>query len=236
MVNSAYFKCFHGNSDAVCNEIKKGNKWEIDLQNKLLNLNLNKNSVAIEAGTHICTHTCLLADLCKTVYGFEPFPETYELALENLKLNNINNVILSNKALSNENDKTIKVEYHNPQERNIGGWGIHFTKDKEYTISDNFIDIKLITIDSLNLNKLDLIKLDVEGNELNVINGAIKTIIKHKPIIILEDWGINCSIDINRTKEKFNFLIEIGYKIENINSGSADFIFYPIKNKNKKKI
>ena len=36
MVNSAYFKCFHGNSDAVCNEIKKGNKWEIDLQNKLL--------------------------------------------------------------------------------------------------------------------------------------------------------------------------------------------------------
>ena len=117
---SAYFKCFNGKSDVVCNEIKKGNKWKIDLHNKLLKFNLDKNSVAIEAGTHLCTLTCLLANLCKIVYGFEPFPETYELALENLKLNHINNVILSNKALSNENNKTIKVEYHNPLLRNIG--------------------------------------------------------------------------------------------------------------------
>ena len=208
--------------------IKEGNIWEKDLHECITNLNLDENSVILEAGVHICSHTVLLSNLAKKVYGFEPFPDTYKLAIENLKLNNIDNVILSTKALSNENNKTIEVEYHDPTSRNIGGWGIHFTKDKEFTDkSSPYINIETITIDSLKLDKLDLIKLDVEGNELKVINGGIETIKKYKPIIILEHWSHYPTIDINKTKCQFNILINIGYKIEQIRS-SPDFIFSPI--------
>ena len=225
--NSAYFKCFKNTSDVVCNEIKKGNIWEKELHNHIINFNLDENSVILEAGTHIGSHTIFLSNLAKKIYGFEPFPETHKLAIENLKLNNINNVILSSKALSDEN-KTIEVEYHNPTKRNIGGWGIHFTKDKEYTNNlSPYISIKTITIDSLKLDKLDLVKLDVEGNELKVINGGIKTIEKYRPIIILENWSNYPTIDINKTKCQFNILINIGYKIERIGC-SPDFIFSPI--------
>ena len=225
--NSAYFKCFKNTSDVVCNDIKKGNIWEKELHDLIINLNLDEDSVILEAGTHIGTHTILLSNLTKKVYGFEPFPETHKLAIENFKLNNIDNVILSSKALSDGN-KIIEVEYHNPTTRNIGGWGIHFTKDKEFT--DNlspYISIETITIDSLKLDKLDLIKLDVEGNELKVINGGIKTIEKFRPIIILEHWCPYPVIDINKTKCQFNILINIGYKIKQIGC-SPDFIFSPI--------
>jgi len=170
----------------------------------------------------------LLSNLAKKVYGFEPFPETHELAIENLKLNNIDNVILSTKALSDENNKTIEVEYHDPTLRNIGGWGIHFTKDKEFTDNlSSYISIEIITIDSLKLDKLALIKLDVEGNELKVVKGGIKTIEKCRPIIILEHWSPFPNIDINKTKCEFNILLNMGYKVEQIKN-SPDFIFSPI--------
>lgn len=46
--------------------------------------------------------------------------------------------------------------------------------------------IKIITIDSLNLPRCDLLHLDVEEFEPNVLQGAEKTIAKYKPVIILE--------------------------------------------------
>lgn len=225
--NSAYFKCFK-QCDIVCNKIKKGCIWEKELHDYIINLNLDKDSVIIEAGTHMGSHTILLSNLTKKVYGFEPFPDTYKLAIENFKLNNVDNIILSTKALSDENNKTIEVEYHDPNVRNIGGWGIHFTKDKEFTDNSSiYISIETITIDSLKLDKLDLIKLDVEGNELKVVKGGIKTIEKCRPIIILEHWCPFPNIDITKTKCEFNLLLNMGYKVEQIEN-SPDFIFSPI--------
>ena len=214
-----------GNLDSVSDQIKKGLIWEKELHDKIINLNLDSNSIVIEAGTHICSHTLLLARLFKTVYSFEPFPETHKIAIENLKLNNIDNVILSNKALCVENDKTIEVEFHNPLLRNISSWSIQFTKEKNYTTSNNFINIKLKTIDSLNLDKLDLIKLDIKGNELNAIKGGINTIKKFKPIIILEDWEAYCNNNLYLIKNKYKILVTMGYKIESIGKLS-DYIFY----------
>ena len=88
------------------------------------------------------------------------------------------------------------------------------------------IDVELITIDSLNLDKLDFIKIDVEGYEPLVIEGGINTIKKYKPIITLESWKDHYgSVDINYTKELFKNLLDIGYDIEHIIG--PDFLFVP---------
>lgn len=44
----------------------------------------------------------------------------------------------------------------------------------------------LVTIDSINMTRLDLLKIDVEGMESDVLAGSIETIVRHKPIIIAE--------------------------------------------------
>ena len=52
--------------------------------------------------------------------------------------------------------------------------------------SKNLIQLKVNTIDNLHLSKLDFIKIDVEGDELNVLIGANTTINKFKPTMYIE--------------------------------------------------
>ena len=66
--------------------------------------------------------------------------------------------------------------------------------------------VKLMPLDDLKLSKCNLIKIDVEGMETKVLDGAKDTIEKHKPIIFTEN---------NRTEgseELLNALVEYGYK------------------------
>ncbi len=53
--------------------------------------------------------------------------------------------------------------------------------------------VPMITIDSLNLNDVGFIKIDVEGCEKLVLQGAEQTLLAHKPVIIFEEMGAQCS-------------------------------------------
>ncbi len=65
---------------------------------------------------------------------------------------------------------------------------------------------RLFTIDSLLLPRIDLIKIDVEGMEMDALNGGKKSIDQHKPIMLIE------KIKTNETDLR-NFLEEAGYQI-----------------------
>jgi len=214
--NSAFFYVYEGNEDCVSYQIKNGNIWEKDLS-LFLEHNLKYDDIVLEAGTHIGSHTVKICKYCKYVYGFEPFPLSYNLVTKNLALNGLSNYEIIPCALSDYN-KTINIEFHSPLARNVGGWGLQFENNEE----EGIIKVKCITIDSLNLDKLDLIKLDVEGSEKDVLLGGLNTIVKYKPLIIFEDWSEYPIIDINKTILKFNFLIEIGYDITYLNGSKTD--------------
>ena len=70
-----------------------------------------------------------------------------------------------------------------------------------------------ITIDSLNLQRCDLMKIDVEGGEFDVLNGAHLTLTKYMPVIILETW---------KTKKNMiklvNFTQKYGYNFNYLSS------------------
>ena len=65
-------------------------------------------------------------------------------------------------------------------------------------------------------------KVDVEGHELNALMGAKQTIIKCKPVILLEVWRRRT----NRLQKIEEFLKSINYKIEHISAD--DFICFPL--------
>jgi hypothetical protein len=76
--------------------------------------------------------------------------------------------------------------------------------------------VKQITIDSLNLDHCDLMKIDVETYECNVIEGAINTIEKYKPEIFLElHWEAR---DMFNTKIQ-PMLESLGYNIPSARKG-----------------
>lgn len=68
------------------------------------------------------------------------------------------------------------------------------------------IKTRLFTIDSLNLHRIDLIKIDVEGMELNALYGGVSSIQQFKPILIIERIKVN-------EQELKNFLVNVGYII-----------------------
>ena len=139
-----------------------------------------------------------------------------------MKNNCNNNYELFNKGLG----EICKSEYIN-WISNEGSGGIGLTNNL-YSKNNNKIgeEIEIVTIDSLNLDKLDYIKIDVEGYEENIINGSINTINKYKPIIILECYKSFEPLiegDLDFVKNKYKLLLDIGYNVEHI--WKADFLF-----------
>lgn len=87
------------------------------------------------------------------------------------------------------------------------------------------LGIALDTIEYQFTNKISVIKIDVEGYEVKVLEGAKKLIVKHKPIIIVEIFE---QINFNKV---LNFFKSIEYKkfrkIENKMYNNEDYIFFP---------
>ena len=82
-------------------------------------------------------------------------------------------------------------------------------------------DIPVVTLDDYNLKNVSIMKVDVEGHELNALLGAKKTILTSKPVIVLEVWRKRT----NRLQKIKDFLKSVDYKIQHISAD--DFICFP---------
>ena len=144
----------------------------------------NKDTV-IQAGGNCGLYARFYGNYFNTVYAFEPDPSNFSC----LKLNcqdskyKIYNVALG-ESIGKANLRFPKKKF-----RNAGIWQV---------VLDNDGAVDVITIDSLNLEKCDLIHLDVESFEPFVLKGAINTIKKFRPVIILEcGHGHEILLDLN---------------------------------------
>jgi FkbM family methyltransferase len=211
----------------VSYELFQGNIWE-EYLHKVFEKYVTKDSVVLDIGAHIGAHTVKLSKLAGTVYAFEPLKQSNELLRKNLLKNNCHNVVVYKSAVSN----MVGVGgFEWVYEESVGAAGLSNNPMGRpgypgYTVDDSDIyEVQLVTIDSMMLDRLDFIKLDVEGYEELVIGGAIETIKKYKPVIALECWADHYGqVDVEFTKTKFKMLLDIGYDIEHIQG--PDFIFY----------
>ena len=230
--NSARFYLYENDlGPSAC--LKRGFRWE-EHQHDIIDKFLNKETTAIEIGSHIGSITIKLAKVCKEVYAFEPIVESYNILKDNLQLNNCNNVILHNLGCGEKNKK-VAVKWLS--ENNPGGTGlVGGILTKQSNIDDEII-VEIIRLDSIKFNKVDYIKIDVEGYEELVIKGAEETIKKYKPLIIMEcfnkDEFNNNNLNAKKASyteicERFKFLIDLGYTFKHI--AFEDFLFLPQKN------
>jgi len=104
----------------------------------------------------------------------------------NILLNGATNIVEQYRAgLGDINDKIKNLTMSDVEEQIFSTYKINYGGRK--LIESDCGAIKMYTIDDLNLDKLDFIKIDVQGFEENVINGGINTIKKCNPIIFFED-------------------------------------------------
>jgi len=148
-------------------------------ETKLILRQTKKGDVVVDVGANIGYYTILLADKVGKngkVYAFEPDKTNFEILTKNIKTNNLKNVVAVNAAVGS---KSGKLKLHKSKE-NFGDHKL-YGKDKEIE------EVKIIRLDNYLKNiKVDLMKIDTQGWEPEVIEGAKNIIKRDKPIIFLE--------------------------------------------------
>jgi FkbM family methyltransferase len=149
---------------------------ELAIVKKYLELYPSCNHTCIDVGGHIGTTSLPYSRLFSKIIAFEPNTKSYNFFIDNIKLNNIDNITLYNKGVFNKTT-TCNVIQHNSD--NSGCFYIQEcdTGSIEVVKLDDIID---------DADVVDFIKIDTEGSEFQVLEGANHLISLHKPLIQVE--------------------------------------------------
>ena len=144
---------------------------------------IKKGDTVVDVGANIGLFTLFFSKLVGTtgrVIAFEPDPENFDVLKKNIELNEITNVTLVQKGVSNKNE-SVKL-----YKSNVSG-GHSLIKNewaKEYT------NIQTVTLDNyFRGEEIDMIKIDAEGFELEVIEGGKKLLENNKNMKIISEFG-----------------------------------------------
>lgn len=129
--------------------------------------------------------------------------------LDNIELNGCTGVIPHNFGLCDIQEGKYGISRY--VERSRGQTSFAASDDGEFSFK---------RIDDLNFSeKIDLIKMDVEGMEINVVNGALNTLKRDRPFLWIEEW------DEDSVQEKFKVVLDMGYGL--MKCGKDNFFFIP---------
>lgn len=157
-----------GNDGRVCQVIAKtGTPYEQALLEDIAGR--ISGGLAIDVGAHVGNHALALAIGCGlSVAAFEPDPDAYGHLIANLDRNRATTVTPYNVGLSDQ-----------PGQATPGPRG---------TLDTAGGPIPVITLDSLDLDDVTVIKIDVEGMESRVLAGAAGTLARCRPYVYVEAW------------------------------------------------
>ncbi len=168
------------------NEIYKYGVYEAGVLNVLKNF-LKKGDFFIDVGSNIGIISLAASQFVGEngrVYSFEPEPETFNFFRRNILINNLKNITAFNKGLGSA--KEVKKIYYS---KDYGNSTLLESEKSKYKFIEKKIEIE--TLDNIisenNIKNIKMIKIDVEGWELEVLKGAEKLLkSKNAPIISIE--------------------------------------------------
>lgn len=166
--------------------VDKSRFYEHDVLKELDNY-IPEDAVICDIGANIGNHSLYWASNMKVkqIYAFEPVDTTYKILKTNIKINNLENIIKPfNIGLSDEKGYGVINIYSND---NIGGTHIK----KSDNLNGEKLNIDKLDNIEISEEKIDFIKIDVEGHELFTLKGAEQTINKYKPLIFIEIFAEN---------------------------------------------
>lgn len=161
------------------------------------------NDIVVEVGANIGTHTVMMAKKVGfggKVFAFEPQRIVYQTLCANIALNSIKNVYAYNMAVGAKEGHVYIPSMDYESTNNFGGVSV-----KENIQGEK---IQLVNLDDfLEIDLCKLIKIDVEGMEIDVLKGAVNIISRHSPILYLENDRVE------KSKELIEYLWSLDYDL-----------------------
>ena len=184
------------------------------------NIELRTEPVFLDVGANVGLFSLAFAYMFQqsTIHSFEPINFIYQHLIENLKLNKLvsdrihaHNVGMSNRVES----RLLSIPTADQHERYSKPTDIrHYSA---YGKGEEKFQVQFTTIDQWfgenNLSAIDFIKVDVEGHEYPVLQGAECTIEKFRPIIMFELNYLTLSLSKIKAAQYLSFASRLDYSI-----------------------
>jgi FkbM family methyltransferase len=182
---------------------------------------MDPSKVFLDIGAHVGTWSLAFAKNCAKVHCFEPTPRTFNYLCGNIALNNLDDRIVAHNLALAEKEGRMPI-YKGSEDG--GSNSLLQMLDRTPTW---MVDVK--TLDSMGLTNVGMIKIDVEGFEKNVLEGAQETLKANGyPRIFFESWipereegGIPSK---SLRSELFEYIESTGYKVVPIRGSREMFI------------
>jgi FkbM family methyltransferase len=183
--------------DFIYNEVlDKNSFFEIKLL-EILRSKVKNFDLVLDIGANVGNHSFYFSNICnaKQIIAFEPDPKNCLIYSNNNPSSTLHQI-----ALSNYNGKA----YLNNSSPHNSGTG---------KLSLDGMEIQVATLDSFNLSNVTFVKMDVEGEELNVLKGMTNTIINSKPEMLIEvHYGITIDNVLSVLPIKYDFELIKSYQ------------------------
>jgi FkbM family methyltransferase len=141
---------------------------------------------ALDVGANFGVFTKLFSQLvgpAGSVIAFEPIPKTFRTLSEGIERLHLRNVQPINRAVSDHVGTVFMTVPLFPNSWGDNLYEAHIVPNPD---SRTTFAVNTVTVDSLQLSRVDFIKIDVEGHELEVLRGGRETIAKYHPTLMVE--------------------------------------------------
>ena len=187
----------------------------------MLSLLPAQRHAAIDVGAHAGLYSLRMSKLFARVYAFEP---NEDLTADLINYNP-GNIVVSHIGLSSEpGEATLFIPLLG--DLPLTGWASLSAGSCPATEDHLTRPVKLQTLDSLNLDRISFIKIDVEGHELEVLQGASRALTEFRPTVLVE-------IKQRNLKRVLGFFEEIDYahhtldELLNVAGSPENHVFLP---------
>ncbi|HMM81112.1 MAG TPA: FkbM family methyltransferase [Pyrinomonadaceae bacterium] len=150
-------------------------------------------------------------------YGFEPDPVNFAICVKNLGLNTFHHISVENIGLGREEGELTLV-VNTESNRGMNRVGVPVDRQEWHKVKMCRLDK---WVQQNEIDKIDLIKIDVEGFEMEVLAGARELLKTFSPALFIEIDDNNLRQQGASAKEAVMFLEDYGYSITNSESGNV---------------
>ena len=164
--------------------LKDRNFFEFRLLEKVREKYLKPDFTYLDCGANIGNHSLFFACVAKAkrVFAFEGNPPTYDILAKNIELNDLQNKVTAYNCVLGEKEGFAQISHCDLL--NIGGTDFAESKEQD--------GIEMKALDSFPFGeKIDFVKMDVEGFEYHVLKGAKNLLLEDKPILWVEIFSSN---------------------------------------------
>lgn len=215
--------------DAIETRILTHGIWDEELLMLMSNIiDHSPDGVVIDIGANVGAITIPLANYYSNIifYCFEPHPFIFRKLNKNIQINKLKNVVPIQSAIS---DKEGEINFFAQiDDSNMGLSSMFELKNLTQKVV-----VKSITLDTFvantHINKISLVKVDVQGAEIQVLKGMTKVIKELRPVVCFEHED-NLYLDGSDEIKKWitNFMHENNYLMFQASSQLFKYLYYPL--------